>query len=118
MMIEEIRKRWGLLKLNIYNSLPKFVRYRKDFVRLPIRWLRRKDGGIKEENWDKGGFLCLCDDHVDEFENEDDVSDGTTLGYYICDAHGCGSIATYELFRGMKKSLREGGLLPDEDVDS
>lgn len=95
-----------MLQLNIWNRLPKFIRYRHDLLQLPKKWLEKKDQGFRPEEWDRNGFLCLCPDHVDDFEQEGDVAT-SVMGYYICDAYGCGSIAKHELYPGLEDSLKK-----------
>ena len=99
-------KKLEYYKLLAKNKLPKFLKYRRQFIKHPFnKILNTGNSNINPEEWEESGFLCLCCNHIQEFNSEDHVDAGPTLGYYVCDKKGCKKTATHELMPNLKSSI-------------
>lgn len=77
-------------------------------IEMPTK--ENKKAGLKPEEWDRSGWIATCDEHLDDFYDEE--RDGYAPAAeeaeeLYCDMKGCDRLAKYEIFGDLKKSIQE-----------
>lgn len=79
--------------------------------------------GITPDQWERDGFICLCELHLEEFKQEGDVASDDCPCDDTCFMNGCSRETVYELYPGLKedleqarKDIEEGNLIPFEEL--
>lgn len=63
--------------------------------------------GITPEQWERDGFVCTCEIHLEAFQQEDDVVSDDCPCDDPCMMDGCTDEAVYEIYPDMKSDLKE-----------